>query len=96
MTSCFQGGEAAFGGLIRGASVAVEIVSQRFEHHPLRRGHPSQQGQLIGVEGARIAVREQSCFREDGLGGGVDIVDGRFVSVLIEPCLLYTSDAADE
>ena len=57
-------------------------------------------GLLILADGCRIGERTRIVVHggrvEIGAGGDLDVVVGDDRAALPEPCLLYTSDAADE
>ena len=80
-----QGGQPPLGVLVGSAPVAVEVGLERLDHHPLRRRHRPQGGQLVGEEGSGIGVGQQAGLVEDQLRHGGQVVDGRGVAVLGQP-----------
>ncbi len=65
--------------------MAVEIVAERLDHHPLARGHDPQRGELVGEQRARVRVGEQAGLFDDHAGHRDEVVDGRRVAVRGEP-----------
>ena len=85
----FEGGEAALGRLVgrtgvRAAGLA-EAVGERLDHHPLRRRHRPQPGELVLGERAGVGVGEQAGLVEHRRGGGDQVVDGGRVPARGEP-----------
>ena len=78
-------GQATLGGLVGSAAVAVEVVAERLEHHPLGGGDPAEFRQLLLVEGTGVGVRQEAGLLEDEGCHGGEVVDGGGVPVPLQP-----------
>ena len=73
-------------GALSGApAVAVEVVAERLDHHPLARGDARRVARSARVEGAGVGVGEQPGLVEHEPRHGGEVVDGAAVAVLVEP-----------
>ena len=55
-----QGGQAPFGGLVRGPPVGGEVGVEGLDHHPLAGRDGPERGQVGKAEGAGIGVGEET------------------------------------
>ena len=74
-------GQAPLGRLVGRAAVAVEVVAERLDHHPLAGRDGSQRGELVGVERAGVGVGQQAGLVEHELRHRGEVVDRRVVAV---------------
>ncbi len=65
--------------------MAVEVVAERLEHHPLTRGDRAQRPELVGEQRTRVGVGKQAGLVEDHAGHRDEVVDRRRVPVRGEP-----------
>ena len=81
-----EGGEAARRRLVGRAAVALEVVAERLDHHPLRRARPvRRRASSSGVQRAGVGVGEQAGLVEHEAAHGGEVVDGGAVAVVGEP-----------
>ena len=72
-------------GLVGRPPVAVEAGVERLDHHPLRRRHRPQPGQLARRQRPRVGVGQQACLRQHQPAHGHQVVDRRLVAGGVEP-----------
>ena len=58
--AALQGRQPALGGLVRGSPVRGQVGAQRLDHHPLRRRHRPEPGQVVPRDRAGVRVRQQT------------------------------------
>ena len=84
-TGGFEGLQAAARLLVRCAPMAVQVRSERLQHHSLGGGDPAHCRELVDVQGAGIGVGEQARLVQHQLGHLGQQVHGRGVSVAFQP-----------
>ena len=81
-----EGGQPPGRGLVGRAAVAVEVVAERLDHHPLAGRDGAQRGPgRRSIEGAGVGVGEQPGLVEHERGHRRQVLDRRRVAVLVEP-----------
>ena len=86
--SCrLQGGQPAGRRFVRRTAVSRQVVPQRLDHHALAGRYPPQLLQLFRKKGAGVGVRQQTGFVEDEAAHRFQVIDGRPITVLVEPGL---------
>ena len=85
LTRGLQRGQPAPGCLVRGTPVAAQARVERLDHHPLRRRHGAQQGQLVGREGTGVGVGEQAGLVQHQAAHGGEVLHRRGVAVPGQP-----------
>ena len=81
----FECRQPSLGRLVGRTAMAVEVVAQRLEHHPLARADSAQPFELRLVQRAGICMGEQPGLVEHQLAHRGQVVDRRRVAVLVEP-----------
>ena len=85
LPGCAEGVDAALGLLVGRTAVALEVVAQRLEHHPLRGGDPPEQRELIGVQRAGVRVGQEPGLVEHELCHVVQVVHRGVIAVGAQP-----------
>ncbi|CAB4757491.1 unannotated protein [freshwater metagenome] len=83
----FQCVEASLRHFVGRATMAFQIVAQRFNHHSLRRRHRTKHLQFVAVQSACVCVRQQTSFVQHQLSHVVQVVNCRVVAVVGKPLL---------
>ncbi len=58
----FERRESPVGGLVGRTSMAVEVVAERLDHHPLAGADRPQLRELVGEQRARVGMGQQACL----------------------------------
>ena len=87
LASPLQRVEASLRHFVGRATMAFQIVAQRFNHHSLRRRHRTKHLQLVAIQRASVCVRQQTSFVQHQLSHVVHVVNCRVVAVVGKPLL---------
>ena len=80
-----EGGQPTGRLLVGRPPMALQVVAQGLDHHPLRRRHRPELRQLVRVQGTGVGVGEQAGLVEHQLAHRRQVVDRRRVPVRLEP-----------
>ncbi len=81
----FEGAEPPGRGLVGRGAVGGQVRVERLDHHPLAGRDLAQPGQGLAVEGACVGMGQEAGLLQHRLARGRQVVDGRRVTVALEP-----------
>ena len=84
-TGPLQGGQPACGSLVRSPSVGDQVRPQGLDHHPLRRRHRPEPGELVARDRPGVRMGEQSRLLQYPPSRVHQVVHRRGVAVLGQP-----------